>query len=119
MKKSIVLVCILFLTAITASSQDTIVVQTFTFGSPQDAWFEFPADTVSFENIIMKYTLKCNPAQNPACGEWDYQTSTILHKYTGLLDSSVIHQPLFRVNGTAPDSLNASYAPTYTYSGEF
>lgn len=102
-----------------AKSQDTITVQTFTFGSPQDAWFIFPSDTVDFEKIIMKYTLKCDPSQNPPCGEWDYQTSTILYDYTGLLDSSINHQPLFTVNGNATDTLKASITPTYTYSGTF
>ncbi len=108
-----------FTLSVTKAQQDTIVIQTFTFGSPQDAWFEFPPDTISFEKIIMKYTLKCNPAQNPACGEWDYQTSTILYDYTGLQDSSLVNQPLFLVSGGIPDTLYASYSPTYTNTGTF
>ena len=68
--------CLLLLVSISghASPGDTLKVQTFTFGSPQDAWFVFPSDTMRVNKILMYYTLKCNPAQNPACGEWDYQT---------------------------------------------
>jgi hypothetical protein len=94
---------------------DTITVQTFTFGSPQDAWFEFSADTVRFEKILMLYTLKCNPAQNPACGEWDYLTYTYLYDHTGLIDSSVVHQPLFLVNGSTVDTIRYSLTPTFNY----
>ncbi|MBM2813378.1 MAG: hypothetical protein HW421_140 [Ignavibacteria bacterium] len=32
----------------------------------------FPSDTIKFEKIFMNFTLKCNPANNPACGEWDF-----------------------------------------------
>ncbi len=73
-----------------AQNNDTITVQTFTNGSPQDAWFVFPSDTVRLEKILMQYKLKCNPAQNPACGEWDYLTYTYLYKNTELLDSSAV-----------------------------
>src|ERR1051325_366524 len=93
---------------------DTITVQTFTFGSPQRAWFVFPPDTNRYEKLIMKYTLKCNPAQTPACGEWDYLTNTYVYKHTGLIDSSAVVQPTYVVNSTSPDSLQFSYSPTYT-----
>ncbi len=94
---------------------DTIVIQTFTFGSPQDAWFTFPSDTMRYEKILMKYTLKCNPAQSPACGEWDYLTNTYVYEHTGLLDSSRIVQSMLTVNGSAPDSIAYSNTPTYAY----
>lgn len=98
-----------------AQSGDTITVQTFTFGSPQDAWFVFPSDTVRFEKILMQYTLKCNPAQSPACGEWDYLTYTYLYKNTGLQDSTLIHQPTYTVNGNSPDSIQFMNTPSYSY----
>lgn len=98
---------------------DTVTVQTFTFGSPQDAWFQFPSDTVRFEKILMLYTLKCNPAQNPACGEWDYLTYTYLYKNTGLIDSSIVHQPVFLVNGNVTDTFSFVNAPTYSYNTEW
>lgn len=112
----------LFLISVFAAAQfsfaqygDTVTVQTFTFGSPQDAWFVFPPDTIRFEKILMRYTLKCNPAQNPACGEWDYLTYTYLYDHTGLIDSSVVHQPLFLVNGNVLDTFNYVNSPTYNY----
>jgi len=94
---------------------DTVVVQTFAFGTPQNAWFVFPSDTVRFEKILMKYTLKCNPAQTPACGEWDYLTYTYLYDHTGLLDSTLINQPTYTVNGASPDSVMYMNTPSYSY----
>ncbi|MCX6312556.1 MAG: peptide-N-glycosidase F-related protein [Bacteroidetes bacterium] len=94
---------------------DTVVVQAFTFGSPQNSWFVFPSDTMRFEKVIMKYKLKCNPAQNPACGEWDYLTNTYVYDHTGLLDSSIVIQPTLVVNSTSPDSVAYSNSPTYSY----
>lgn len=98
-----------------ANPGDTIVVQTFNFGSPQDAWFVFPSDTVRFEKILMQYTLKCNPAQSPACGEWDYLTYSYLYKNTGLLDSTLVHQPTYTVNGANPNSVSFMNTPSYSY----
>lgn len=98
-----------------ANPGDTVTVQTFSFGSPQDAWFVFPSDTVRFEKILMKYTLKCNPAQSPACGEWDYLTYTYLYDHTGLLDSSLVHQATYTVNGASPDSIHYMNTPSYSY----
>jgi hypothetical protein len=115
----LLLLLVLFNGVVISQSNDTITLQTFSFGSPQDAWFEFPSDTVSFEKILMQYTLKCNPAQSPACGEWDYLTYTYLYKYTGLTDSSVVHQPLFLVNANAVDSVMYSNIPTYINSGSW
>ena len=118
MKKfNLTLTTILILISIHVLGQtnDTIVVQTFSFGSPQDAWFNFPSDSIRFEKVYMKYTLKCNPAQSPACGEWDYQTYTYLYDHTGFLDSSVTHQPLFKVNGTIQDTIAYMTSPSYSY----
>jgi len=98
-----------------ANPGDTVVVQAFTYGSPQDAWFVFPSDTLRCEKVLMKYTLKCNPGQNPACGEWDYLTYTYLYKHTGLQDSTLIHQPSFTVNGATPSSYSYMNTPSYSY----
>lgn len=118
MKRSFYLTFCLFLFSIIshANPGDTVVVQTFNFGSPQDAWFVFPSDTVRFEKILMQYTLKCNPAQSPACGEWDYLTYTYLYKNTGLLDSTLVHQPTYTVNGTTPANFSYMNTPSYSYS---
>lgn len=104
---------------VNAQSGDTITVQTFTFGSPQDAWFVFPSDTVQVEKILMKYTLKCNPAQTPACGEWDYLTYTYLYDHTGLIDSAVQTQNNFTVNGQALPSFAYTNQQAYTYSANW
>ena len=98
-----------------ASPGDTVVVQTFSFGSPQDAWFVFPSDTMRCEKVLMKYTLKCNPAQSPACGEWDYLTYTYLYKHTHLQDSTLMHQPVYTVNGAAPAMYSYMNTPSYSY----
>lgn len=100
-------------TALMADPGDTIKVQTFTFGSPQDAWFELPGLDVPVEKILMKYTLKCNPAQSPACGEWDYLTYTYLYEHTGELDSTLLTHPWFTANGAAPATLAYSETPTF------
>lgn len=96
-------------------AQDTTWVQTFTYGSPQDAWFVFPKDTVQYSKILMYYKLKCNPNQNPACGEWDYLTYTYLYDHTGKLDSTLIQAPSFIANGTSPSKLPYITEPSYTY----
>jgi len=67
---------------------DTTIVQTFTFGSPQDSTFIFPKPG-QYRKVLMYYTLKCNPKQSPACGQWDYLTYTYLYQHTGILDSSI------------------------------
>ncbi|MBS1657958.1 MAG: T9SS type A sorting domain-containing protein [Bacteroidetes bacterium] len=85
-----------------AGPGDTIQVQTFTFGSPQEGWFVFPSDSLRFEKIYMLYTLKCNSAQNPACGEWDYLTYT--NRYEPTVDSATLTGVSYQVNGSSPDS---------------
>ena len=72
-----------------AGPGDSIIVQTFTFGSKQDSMFKFPSDTLQYQKILMLYTLKCNPKNNPECGQWDYLTYTYLLQPTGAFDSSI------------------------------
>jgi hypothetical protein len=102
-----------------AQQHDTITVQTFTYGSPQDAWFALPPDTTSYEKILMHYKLKCNPAQSPACGEWDYLTYTYLYDHTGVLDSTLYTAPSFSVGGASPDTFSFMNSQTYTYYPHF
>ncbi len=122
MKKLLFLTVVLVtmsVSAAVANPGDTIVVQAFNFGTPQNAWFVFPSDTTRFEKILMRYTLKCNPAQTPPCGEWDYLTYTYLYDHTGLLDSTLINQPTYTVNGSSPDSIMFSNSPTFSYSSHW
>jgi Peptide-N-glycosidase F, C terminal/Secretion system C-terminal sorting domain len=74
---------------IQAAPGDTTVVQTFTFGSAQNGWFAFPADSNRYERILMYYTLRCVPGNSPSCGEWDYLTYSYLWQHTGVMDSTV------------------------------
>lgn len=94
---------------------DTVVVQTFTYGSPQNDWFVFPPDTGSYEKVLMYYKLKCNPDQSPACGEWDYLTYTFLYDHTGELDSTLYTAPSFTVGSQSPDTFMYMNSPSYSY----
>jgi hypothetical protein len=67
----------------------------------------------------MYYTLKCNPAQNPACGEWDYQTSTYLFQHTGVMDSNLLSTPNYSIDGTTPDSVMLMNQPSWKYRPHF
>lgn len=78
-----------------AQNNDTVVVQTFSFGSPQDSVFKFPADTGSYQKVLMYYTLKCNPSKNPACGQWDYLTYTYLYQKSGTFDSTFVRDSVY------------------------
>ena len=98
-----------------AGPGDTIKVTTFTFGSVQDDWFELPSLDIEVEKILMKYTLKCNPAQSPACGEWDYLTYTYLYDHTGELDSNLLTHPNYTIDGGSPESYSYNTSPVYTY----
>ncbi|MDR2086773.1 MAG: hypothetical protein LBP72_06320, partial [Dysgonamonadaceae bacterium] len=58
---------------------DTTIVQTFSFEDgrkERKCSFEFPDGSVQYEKVLMYYTLRCDPTQNPACGEWDYIFNT-------------------------------------------
>ncbi len=102
----LLLLCFLTFTAhMFAGNGDTTTVQTFTFGSPLEGKFLFPGNTHHWSKILMDYTLKCNPAQNPACGEWDYLTYTYLYKHTGKWDSTRYTHANYTINGETPDSL--------------
>jgi len=98
-----------------ADQGDTTVVQTFTFGSPQNAKFVFPPDYKQYEKVLMYYTLKCNPNQNPACGEWDYTTHTYLYNYTNDYDSTQMYQPTYIANGSSPDTFMYMNSPSMEY----
>ena len=102
-----------------AGPGDTIVVQAFNFNGPREGWVQFPSDTVSYEKVLMLYTLKCNPAQSPACGEWDYITYTNLFEHTHQYDSTMHMQPQFTINGDAPDTLKLMNNVSWNYHGYF
>ncbi len=102
-----------------AGPGDTTVVQTFTFnqrGDVKDGRFLFPPASSHWQRILMYYTLKCNPDQNPKCGEWDYLTYTNLYQHTGRFDSTRKLQPSFTVNRAVRDTLDYITTPGWLYT---
>lgn len=95
------------------ASEDTTVVQCFTYQSPQNAWFNFPSDTNHYRKILMQYKLHCpDPVQ---CGEWDYLTYTYLYQNTGIMDSTLFNHTSFMVDNNSPDSVSYMNLPSYSY----
>ncbi len=116
MRFTLLLLLIAFANALFAQNPgDTTVVQAFTFGSKQDYWFQFPPATERYQKILMQYTLKCNPAQSPACGEWDYTTHSYLYDHLGIYDSTLKQQPSFVVDGASPDTFRYITTPAYKF----
>ena len=113
------LIVIFFPITAISGNGDTLTVQTFTFGSPLEKKFWFPDASYRWEKILMYYTLKCNPKQSPACGEWDYLTYTYLYRHTGVFDSIQYSHPNFTWNGNTPDTLNYMNSPSFTYEPWF
>jgi len=106
-----------------AGPGDTIRVQTIDFStpvnpgwnSPREGKYLFPPDSMSFEKILMYYTLKCDPSQNPACGEWDYTTQTQLWFHTGQYDSNLYSHPNFIIDGATPDTFKYMNMTSWKY----
>lgn len=126
------LVSSLFPFALLAGEGDTLVVQTINWdtpvlpgwNSPRSGVYQFPDKSLSFSKILMYYTLKCDPGQNPACGEWDYTTHTTIQEHTGILDSNLYFHPNYLVNNSSPDSfmymndVSFYYIPSLQYSNQ-
>ena len=75
-------------------SQDTTVVQTFTWDSVgRSGYFDFPDDpSIQYEKILLAYTMRCFNAEvgngNVGCKEWDYSCNTFIHT-PEVMDSSI------------------------------
>ncbi len=130
--KRFIIVVVLFIGVFTyndsvAGPGDTTWVNTFNWawpvnpgwGAPKEGWFHFPSDTISYEKVLMYYTLKCDPAQNPQCGEWDYLTYSNLYEHTGHLDSNLLFHPNYIIDGQTPDSSMLMYTPSFTFLPRF
>jgi hypothetical protein len=114
MKKPIftILLFMFSLTGLQAGPGDTIIVQTIDFNTPvMPGWnaprsgkYLFPPDSIKFSKILLSYTLKCDPDQNPHCGEWDYTTHIKYIEHTGRYDSNLYYNPNYLVNNVSPDS---------------
>lgn len=96
-----------------AQQKETITVQTLTYGSPHDALFLFPPDSVRFEKILMHYKLRC-PFDGP-CGEWDYLAYIYLYDKSGRIDSTRDTATNFSIDGTTPDSVSYMLSPSWRY----
>lgn len=55
--------------------------------SNDDIWVVFPNTSVSYQKIIMKFTLGCG---TPQCSGWDYTVNTSIGKKNGAVDSSIV-----------------------------
>ena len=124
MRKIYFLFILLIISLVTfADEGDTIVVQTIDFetpvnpgwNAPREGKYLFPSEDISFSKILMSYTLKCDPGQSPACGEWDYTTHTKIWESTGEYDSTMYTHPRFKVNNSAPDTFYVMNSPSFYY----
>jgi hypothetical protein len=88
-KLKFLFVYLLTLISICSSAQqpgDTLKVKVFHFASAtRDTAVQLPDSNLSFEKIIMKYTMRCKNAlvsnstnRDQGCGEWDYSCNTYL-----------------------------------------
>lgn len=96
MKNHYKLLLVLLLFSFSSYSQqpgDEIEIQTIEFDgfpvgegwlAPREGYFDFTAvDGLEFEKVYIKYKLKCDPTQNPNCGEWDYLSYLKVIEHTG------------------------------------
>ncbi len=108
MKYNYNLLLVLLLFSFTAFAQipgDEIEIQTIEFDgfpvgsgwlAPREGFFDFTSvDGLDFEKVYIEYKLKCDPTQNPNCGEWDYLSylKVIEHTGVGLHPSYLIGGP--------------------------
>ncbi|MFZ4400880.1 MAG: peptide-N-glycosidase F-related protein [Bacteroidales bacterium] len=113
-----------------AGPGDTTIVQTFDFSWPRptglnsrEGSFVFPSFTGKrFEKVLMYYKLKCDPGQNPQCGEWDYLSYTYLFEHTKKYDSTQYTQQkykYFNFTGTLTDTVKLRNSPSIKYLPHF
>lgn len=129
MRKLYLLLMIALLSCLSAlgGPGDTIIVQTIDFetpvnpgwNAPREGTYLFPSDTMEFSKILMYYTLKCDPGQNPPCGEWDYTTHTYYLHHTGEYDSNLYSHYNYIVNGTTPDTFQYMDDVSWKYDPYF
>ena len=115
-----------------AFSQDTTVIQTFTFeaqdnpatayDSPGRRWFQFPPSNngIQYQKILMLHKLKCFSNGTAGglgypCGEWDYLSYNFLFEHTGLMDSTALSHPHYLLNNANFSNAAFSFFPTYSH----
>jgi Peptide-N-glycosidase F, C terminal/Secretion system C-terminal sorting domain len=108
---------IFMISIISGFSNDTIFVQThkrvhMNWWGSYNSWGEFPPETETFHKIIMEYTLGC---PDGGCSDWDYTTSISILKRTGIMDSSLIQHPSFKVDNDILETFYFNLDTTYRY----
>ncbi|MFA8450346.1 MAG: LamG-like jellyroll fold domain-containing protein [Bacteroidales bacterium] len=106
-----------------AENGDTTRVQTISFDTPVPSWwgaprggkYKLPKADKKWSKILMYYTIKCDPNQSPACGQWDYLTRTELVERTGKLDSLLLKQPSFTINRETVEEFRGIDEQAYSY----
>ena len=133
MKTNYRLLLVLILFSFVSFSQqpgDEIEIQTIEFDgypvgegwlAPREGFFDFSSlEGLDFEKVYIKYKLKCDPTQNPNCGEWDYLSYLKVIEHTG----KGLH-PNYYIGGNGgltPESFSYmnntawSYSPRYEQS---
>ncbi|MDB5281059.1 MAG: hypothetical protein JWO06_134 [Bacteroidota bacterium] len=114
MKKPLLILflALLFGTPAFAATGDTTVIVAHThtnLASPPtdyDIWTVFPNTSVTYQKVIMKFTLGCG---TPNCSGWDYTVNSELGKKNGTLDSSIA------AIDTVIVGTDTTYDTTWTY----
>ena len=78
-----------------------------------DKWAKFPSSNNSFRKVIMHYKLGC---PTKGCSAWDYTTQVEALIHTGKIDTIIVKQPLFLINGEEKSKINLSTKQTYKLS---
>jgi len=127
--------------SIVSAQGDTTWVQTYTweeqnnpetaYDSPGRRWFEFPASDngVEYRKVLMYHNLKCFSDGTAgglgyACGEWDYLSYNYLFDHTGLMDSTFLTHPQYRINNADFEMDSVIFDPTngtprHTYQTQY
>ena len=100
------------------AQEDTVRVQALTYDSitTRRGWWVFPDGSHTYRKVLMHHTLKCDAQTTQdqyACGEWDYLTYNLIHEHTGVLDSSALQHPWFKVGAATPNSVERASVPNY------
>jgi len=93
MLRNVITACILCLgvTLVSAAPGDTTIVEVhdavdMTWYGNYDQFGAFPDGSVTYEKVLMEYTLGC---ASSGCSDWDYTTQIYLREPTGMMDSSI------------------------------
>lgn len=100
----------------TADTGDTTLVQVhnnvdMTWYEHYKEWGEFPVSNVSYRKVLMHFTMGC---ASTGCSGWDYDVHILLRNRTGVIDSTLVLAPSFKLNNEVVDSATISFTPTYT-----